>query len=416
MAARFERDLQFYKFCSYGFLKNLRFYEPFLYLFLLDKGLTFLQIGTLITVRELVRNLLEIPSGLFADAWGRRKSMIMSFLFYIGSFVVFYFFSGYFLFVAAMIFYAVGDAFRTGTHKAMIFEYLKIRGWEDQKTHYYGFTRSWSQMGSGISSLVAGGLVFYTGDYRTVFLFTAIPYLINLGLMISYPSVLDGTKTKTRSNEIFRLMKNNFLDLIRSFTSMHRIRVLSIASLYSGYYRAAKDYLQPILFVLFMGISLGPSFNDEKWAALAIGLVYFFIFLLTSIASRRSGMVLERFGRPGRVLNGTLVLGLSLGIMSGVLQFSSSTILLSLGALVFTGIFIVENIRKPVGVAWISELFRKDILATSLSVESQLSSVFAALLAPIFGLIADQAGVGWSFIIISGGLLLLFPFVKVSNR
>ncbi len=31
----FNKDLQFYKFCAYGFLKNLRFFEPFLMLFFL---------------------------------------------------------------------------------------------------------------------------------------------------------------------------------------------------------------------------------------------------------------------------------------------------------------------------------------------------------------------------------------------
>lgn len=41
----FTKDLQFYKFSLYGFLKNLRFFEPFLYLFFLEQGLNFLQIG-----------------------------------------------------------------------------------------------------------------------------------------------------------------------------------------------------------------------------------------------------------------------------------------------------------------------------------------------------------------------------------
>jgi len=413
MVPKFDRDLQFYKFCAYGFLKNLRFFEPFLYLFLLEKGLSFLQIGTLVTVRELVRNLLEIPSGLFADAWGRRRSMIISFIFYIGSFISFYFFAEYFLFLAAMIFYAIGDAFRTGTHKAMIFEYLKIKGWEGQKAHYYGFTRSWSQIGSGISSLAAGGLVFYSGRYDIIFLYTAIPYLINLALMVSYPKILDGMQHKAPSREIIDMMKHNAHEIWRSIKDISRFRALSNASIYSGYYRAAKDYLQPILFVLFMGIMANSRMDREKGTALAIGVVYFIIFLLTSVASRKSGQVLEHFKKATIVLNGTLVIGFSLGILSGVLQLSTSTFWLVLGAILFAGIYIVENIRKPLGVSYISEIFNKDILATTLSVESQLNSIFAALLAPVFGFIADLFGVGWAFMLISAGLLVLYPVWKV---
>ncbi len=53
----FIKDRQYYKFCFYGFLKNLRFFEAFLLLFFLESGLTFLQIGWLYAVREISRNL-----------------------------------------------------------------------------------------------------------------------------------------------------------------------------------------------------------------------------------------------------------------------------------------------------------------------------------------------------------------------
>ena len=39
----FRKDLQYYKFCLYGFLKNLRFFEAFLILFFLEGGLSFFE-------------------------------------------------------------------------------------------------------------------------------------------------------------------------------------------------------------------------------------------------------------------------------------------------------------------------------------------------------------------------------------
>ena len=88
---RFDRDLQYYKFCAYGFLKDLRFFEPFLLLLFLDKGLSYLQVGSLYALREVMINIVEIPSGIMADAMGRRRTMIMSFLAYIVSFGLFFF-------------------------------------------------------------------------------------------------------------------------------------------------------------------------------------------------------------------------------------------------------------------------------------------------------------------------------------
>ena len=170
--AGFVKNRQYYKFSLYGFLKNLRFFDAFFILFLVAKGLPYTQIGILYAVREIVINVLEVPSGFVADAYGRKNALLGSFLAYIASFAIFYFSGGFNLFLLAFVFYGIGDAFRTGTHKAMIMDYLKINHWEDQKFDYYGHTRSWSQIGSAVSSLIAGLLVFYTGNYTNIFLYS----------------------------------------------------------------------------------------------------------------------------------------------------------------------------------------------------------------------------------------------------
>ena len=71
------------RFSLYGFLKNQRYFEPFIVLFFLDQGLSFAQIGLLIGFRELCHNIGEIPSGAVADLYGRRRCMMLSFVAYI---------------------------------------------------------------------------------------------------------------------------------------------------------------------------------------------------------------------------------------------------------------------------------------------------------------------------------------------
>jgi len=196
MSVRFNKDIQYYKFCLYGFLKNQRFFDPFLMLFFLEKNLLYMQIGVLYSIKMITRTILEIPSGVIADALGRRGTMIFSYAMYILSFLIYYWSRTYGLLIVASLVFGIGDAFRTGTHKAMIFEYLKYKSWEDQKVHYYGHTRSWSQVGSAVSSLIAAIIVFYSGRYTDIFLFTLIPYLIGLVLLASYPRILEGSGVK----------------------------------------------------------------------------------------------------------------------------------------------------------------------------------------------------------------------------
>jgi len=75
-----------FRFSLYGFLKNQRYYDPFLILAFREKGLSFFQIGILYGFREICTNLFEIPSGALADLYGRRRAMIFSFCAYIVSF------------------------------------------------------------------------------------------------------------------------------------------------------------------------------------------------------------------------------------------------------------------------------------------------------------------------------------------
>lgn len=136
------KNLQYFKFCLYGFLKNLRFFEAFFILYLVEKEMSFTQIGILYAVREITINIFEIPSGIAADTFGRKKSLVGSFLFYIVSFTAFYFSENFWVFFLAFVFYGIADAFRTGTHKGIIMDYLKLNDWENQKINYYGHTRS----------------------------------------------------------------------------------------------------------------------------------------------------------------------------------------------------------------------------------------------------------------------------------
>jgi len=404
----FIKDKQYFKFCAYGFLKNLRLFEPFLILFFLEAGLSFLEIGVLYSVREIMRNLLEMPAGILADALGRRRTMISSFGFYIISFLSFYFSHSYALFMMAMIFYALGDAFRTGTHKAMIFDYLKMKGWQDQKVYYYGHTRSWSQLGSALSALIAGGMVFFSNNYRLIFIFSTVPYILDLINIASYPKVLDGNRAKLSKKELIQSFWVVMKDFWESFSKLKTLKALVNLSMHSGFYRSIKDYLQEFIKVMALGLPLMLAYSDKQRAAVLVGVIYFFIFLLSSRASRFSGKFANRFKHLSIPLNFSLLLSLGFGVLSGLSYSAGYT---GLSILFFVLIFLMQNLRMPMGISYVTEIIDKDILATVLSAESQTHSIIAAILAPLIGYLADALGLGYSLAIVSAVLLILLPFV-----
>lgn len=409
----FKKDLQYYKFCFYGFLKNLRLFEPFIILFFLENNLTFLQIGILYSIREITRNMFEIPAGIISDSLGRKKTMIASFGLYIVSFVTYYFAQTYTTFILAMIIYSFGDAFRTGTHKAMIFDYLKMNNWEDQKVYYYGHTRSWSQFGSAISALIAGFLVFFSGSYRMIFIYSALPYVIDLILIASYPKALNGQLAGFDQKRISERFKEVTRDFFATLFKRKSLKSIANLSMFTGYYKAVKDYLQPVLQSLAISIPILMVWEEKQRTAIIIGLIYFIIYLLTSFSSRKSGWFSAKFMYILIPLNITLLIGFTFGLISGVF-FEYQLIIFAVIAYII--IYLIENLRKPIGISYITENIDNRILATVLSAESQAHALIAAILAPIIGLLADKFGIGYALAIVSVFMILLAPIYMARKK
>jgi MFS family permease len=411
------KDGQYYKFCLYGFLKNLRFFDPFIILFFREQGFLFVQIGALFAIREITTNVLEIPTGILADAYGRRRAMVFSFLSYIVSFFIFYFFPVFGLYAAAMVFFALGEAFRTGTHKAMILDYLRLHDMTDVRVAYYGHTRSCSQIGSALSALIAAALVLYSGSYRVVFLASVIPYLAALGLMLSYPAVLEGTSpgpaASRRLRDILSRAGGTVSDFFAIFRDPRFLRIVFSSASFDAVFKTVKDYIQPILQASALALPLLVSASPNRRVALLTGAVYCLLYLLTSYAARSAGRLNERVRSLPRTINRSyLGGGLLIAAVGASLQLGLSW--LSVG--IFILFYMLQNLRRPFTVGYISELIANRVMASGLSGESQVKTILVALLAPLMGLLADAIGVAGALLCMGALLLVLSPFLRVGRE
>lgn len=394
------KNRQYYKFCMYGFLKNLRFFDAFFILFLVDKGISFTQIGILYAVREVATNLFELPSGILADSFGRKRTLAGSFILYISSFILFYLLQSFWLFMIAFVFFGLAEAFRTGTHKGMIMDYLKLKHREDQAADYYGHTRSWSQTGSALSALIAGIMVLYGGSYEIIFLFSIVPYVFNFILILSYPESLNRSLAPAVSE------KNNRIgSATRMLTGLLKqasvLRIIYSSAAHTAYLRAIKDYIQLVMVNLAVFLPFMASWNKEQKSGIFIGMSYFIIYLVSAYASRFSSSLANR--SPFNMTRLTLLAGFLFGAVSG-LAFRYEWWLVSL--LAFAAIYVMENIRKPLLTGAIADEVPKEILTSVISAQSLLRTIMTSLLALIFGIVADYYGVGTSLLAVS--TLLLF--------
>ena len=379
-----------FRFCLYGFLKNQQYYDPFLILAFLQKGLSFGMIGVLIGFRAICINLLEVPSGAIADVLGRRRSMIASFLAYIASFTVFGLCDQLWMLFLAMLLFSIGDAFRTGTHKAMIFDWLERQDRLSEKTAVYGHTRSWSKLGSAASVVIATGLVFYTEQYSSVFLFCIIPYSLGIVNFMGYPSYLDGPRQNDReSGSVLRTM---FSAVSQCFRRPALRRLLLESMGYDGLVQSSKDYIQPVIQATCLSLPLMLALGQHlDWAqrqrvAIGVGAVYFVLYLLSSFAARGAGGFARRFGgedRAARLLWMTDLLIFAMMAAAILGRFSPLVIV----AFVLLAVF--QNFWRPILVSRVASHSDSAQTATVLSIESQAKSLFVVVIAPVLGWSVD---------------------------
>ncbi len=394
------------RFSLYGFLKNQQYYDYSLVLAFLQMGLSYTQIGLLVGFREAVVAALEIPSGVLADRAGRRRAMVLSLTAYALSFAAF---GGlglgatrgalgggalYASLFGAMTLFAVGDAFRSGTHKAMIFAWLRAHGREGERTRVYGFTRSWSKLGSAVSTVVACGVIWATGDYVVVFLAAILPYLLNIVNVATYPPEVESPARAAagplRLGGLGRELLSALTDAARSAPLR---RVLGEAMAFESYFKVAKDYLQPIL--LTGAVALTATWlplagaTDAQRSVVLLGPVYVGLFLLAALASRRAHRLVARAG--GSAARAARWLWAALGLTCALVLTSLLAGWLVATVLGFAALYVLQNLWRTILMSRLDAVSEEARGATVLSIESQLKSLGVLVLAPTLGALVDLA-------------------------
>ena len=375
-----------FRFSLYGFLKNQRYFEPFLVLALLDRGLSFTEIGLCVAAREISPNAFEIPSGAIADVYGRRRSMVAAFVVYVAALGVFGLGASLWHFLAAMVMWGSGDAFRSGTHKAMILEWLRIEDRQADKVQVYGYTRSWSKIGSAVSAPIAAGVVWVTGSFSWVFWLAAVPYLANIANLATYPSALDGVRDRSAKSATSHV--RDTAAHIWATASLRRLVLEGMA--FQGTYAASKDFLQPVLQAAALTLPILVAVDDVQRTAVLVGAVYSALFAIAAVASRSAHRV-ATIGAEAASTRVWWIYGAALAALAAFLWAD-----MAVGAIaIFVFLAALQNIFRPILISRFDDCSEPRFGATLLSVEAQAGSVATVILAPLSGAAVDSAGALW---------------------
>jgi hypothetical protein len=128
---------------------------------------------------------------------------------------------------------------------------------------------------------------------------------------------------------------------------------------------------------------------------------------MTSFASRSAGKLKERVQQTERGLNVLFSIGAFLIIATAAAYLFDQHIIAIITFIIY---YMIQNLRRPLAVEYISDRVKGSVMATGLSGESQLKAAVTALSAPVFGFFVDRRGLGEAMLGF-GVLLLIFSLV-----
>ncbi len=353
-------------------------------------GLTPLQLVLIGTTLEVAAFVFEIPTGIIADIYSRRLSIIIGYILMGLGFLIEGFFPAFLPILIAQVVRGLGYTFTSGAEQAWISDEIG----EDKANQL--FLRATS---AGLyASLLGMGLAVLVGGADTSF---PIRWgglgMVLLGIVLILTMPETGFKPTPREDRnTWEQMIHTFKDGFAAVRSRPRlISILGIGLIY-GLYSEGFDrlWVKHIVDTFELPGFFGGSQVAFFGALRAVGAIAT-IIALRPIRKHIDTSQPQDIGKAMLLVTG--------GISAGLIGFAISPIL-GLTISIFLMITILRKIAAPLYTSWVNQKLDSGTRATVISISSQVDAIGQIAGGPGVGLIAKFGSVIGA--IFTSGILL----------
>lgn len=384
MQQKYESNI--WKFYTYKILTSLDITVSIFVLFLLANSLSMTQVMILQSVYTFFIFLFEIPSGVFADMYGRKTSLILSSLFLTIAFLVFGFNSLYLIFFIAVFLKAIAKSLLSGADVALLFDSLKSINKTKLFSRFNGRSNSLEMLTLGISSVIGGTIATYYGN-RILFFLSAIIFMVSLFFAFSFYEPKKHYK---------KIIEKNYIQHLKEATKF---------SFTNNTVRYFLLYFSIFGFFAFMLYYLIQPFFTQENTKLFVGIAVAGYFIFCSLGSFVSEHIIKRFKTKKLLVTISLISAFAFFLIPLTNKY------IAVG-LVFINSFIV-GVAGVLANQKINENTESHHRATVLSVLNFTQKLIYAIVAPFIGYIADIYTLNATFIVLGIGLFLLFTYYLI---
>ena len=386
-----------YKYYIAMFFRNLWITMPIHIIYFLDRGLTFFQMGVMEAIIGGVVIISDVPSGAFADIFGRKLSTGLGMFLWGAGLIIIGMSTEFGVYLIASVMWGLSDSLISGAEKALFYDTLKELDQEDQYIKYIGKRDVITSM-AVIASAILGGIL----------------YTIN----ISFPFYAHGAASIVACGFIFSMKEPTTMTRSKTMKAQYRLIVESLHFTWKS--KIVRFFTLFYIIVLMVPMVFVNLIEQFYLVEIGIPLVYFgLIFAFTrgviGFFSPLRFKIEQKLGERGSFYGITIIFALMFLLMTFVIH--------PIGVAFLFLLFFTRDYAWTILDKYANDHIPSDKRATVLSIMNfglNVVYIFVALLVgygmdhlTLFGLNSLR-----SVLLVLGGFsgLIILPFLYLSYQ
>ncbi len=368
------------------FSPMLFFMPAFAVVYFTGLDFSLFQIGLFMSMMPLFRMIFEVPTGVIADLYGRKISVLLSTVLEAVGIASVFFITDFYLLLVSSAITGIGSSLRSGAEEAWVIDLIKSKK-KDFFQDYFVKKNSLDSCGLIISGFLGAFIVKLFG-LKIIWLFGGAAFLVST-ILLSFASehfIKKGIKIK----DLFKQANNH------AFKSIKYSRQHSVLFYF---------FIATAIMVFAVAFSEGLG-----WVAFLKNLelpdhVFGYLLSAHGIIGAVAPLISSKLVKKGRERKFLISLTLisSIVLFSVIFAFSKSVAIL-----ILLSFYFFMAVRSPIERVYLHRFVPSKLRATICSVESMLVAISGIIAVLLSGLSIDFIGAKYTIVL---SAIMILPVI-----
>jgi len=338
-----------------------------------ELGLSYSEIGFIMTCQYVAGAISNIPGGMIVDTVGRQGLLMAVSLFWVGfPYFLMSFTHSYWVLLLCVMLVGIGNNLWHPTAIPTLAQHFP-----DRKGLALSFHSMGGNVGDALAPLAIGALLAVL-SWRSIVIVNVVPGLVMASLILFYLGALRMGRSKAKDrSDVQKQEGQSVKEYLRGFSELLKNRELFLLALGSGFRSMTQNGLLTFL-PIFLAYEMGYSLF---W----VGVCMFVLQAAGFAASPVAGYLSDRMGRRRILMSSMMMTAVVLAFMAFAGRSLAFVFLIAV-----LGFFLYAI--RPVLQAWTLECTPKKMGGTGIGVLFGVQAVGSSIGPVIGGALADQYG------------------------